>query len=161
MNATDQTHYQSNQQSSLQTQHLQRQNLQTQNFQPTLPLDHHQYIRNYVNSRVNNEVYGMPHSYESNRAHEIMDYHIATALQEIYEYNQQKVYDIQYKHASELEENKGCSICTGEPFEDAEGGEEVEVAILNCDHTFHKQCIARWLNQSPTCPLCRLKIRVL
>uniref|UniRef100_A0A914E4T3 RING-type domain-containing protein n=1 Tax=Acrobeloides nanus TaxID=290746 RepID=A0A914E4T3_9BILA len=28
-------------------------------------------------------------------------------------------------------------------------------AVLKCGHTFHMECVSRWVNQSGTCPVCR------
>ena len=30
-----------------------------------------------------------------------------------------------------------------------------EIVTLRCFHKFHKICIKKWFNRSPTCPLCR------
>ena len=40
-----------------------------------------------------------------------------------------------------------CSICLDDI--------EEEVAILKCNHFFHKECISEWLSRSNTCPYCR------
>ena len=45
--------------------------------------------------------------------------------------------------------NQQCSICL-DPIQ----GEDT-VVTLECDHTFHSQCIVRWLGEHSTCPLCR------
>ena len=44
--------------------------------------------------------------------------------------------------------NSTCSICLGE-FESGE-----ELRRLQCQHCFHSDCVASWLNVKHTCPLC-------
>ncbi|XP_072036097.1 E3 ubiquitin-protein ligase TRAIP-like [Amphiura filiformis] len=44
-----------------------------------------------------------------------------------------------------------CTICT-EGFEG-----EKPIAACNCGHTFHEECIHRWVRTSSTCPQCRSK----
>lgn len=48
--------------------------------------------------------------------------------------------------------NSECVICL-ETFKKNE-----KVAQLECEHTFHKDCIKTWLNLNNTCPTCRLYI---
>lgn len=43
-----------------------------------------------------------------------------------------------------------CVICLGV----IEEGEKVRI-LPKCDHTFHVECIDRWLGLRSTCPLCR------
>ena len=45
-----------------------------------------------------------------------------------------------------------CSICLNE-FKRGE-----TVCKLNCNHHFHKSCIAEWFNKNSTCPICKLNI---
>ncbi|XP_077117399.1 RING finger protein 11-like [Ranitomeya variabilis] len=47
------------------------------------------------------------------------------------------------------EETQSCVICMTE----YEIGEQV--IVLPCDHSFHQDCISRWLHYNPLCPLCR------
>ena len=35
------------------------------------------------------------------------------------------------------------------------GEKEQAVASMNCEHTFHRECIIGWLKVSNTCPICR------
>jgi hypothetical protein len=42
-----------------------------------------------------------------------------------------------------------CSIC----LEDYKNNDDLKG--LKCSHSFHKECIADWLNKNNTCPLCR------
>ncbi|KAK6258939.1 hypothetical protein SCA6_013413 [Theobroma cacao] len=56
------------------------------------------------------------------------------------------------RSSSRLESNE-CAVCLSE----LEEGEEVRK--LKCKHTFHKDCLDRWLQQYwATCPLCRTKV---
>ncbi|XP_044491458.1 E3 ubiquitin-protein ligase RHA2B-like [Mangifera indica] len=46
-----------------------------------------------------------------------------------------------------------CLVCLSD-FEDGD-----KVRKLNCNHTFHKDCLDKWLQQYlATCPLCRTKV---
>ena len=40
-----------------------------------------------------------------------------------------------------------CSICLDKL--------DKNIFILKCNHKFHKECLSRWLNINPSCPLCR------
>ncbi len=51
----------------------------------------------------------------------------------------------------QLEKDSICIIC----FEELE--EEVG-KLENCEHTFHKKCIKKWLKEKPICPICRTNI---
>ena len=46
------------------------------------------------------------------------------------------------------ESNEGCSICL-EPLSTS------PIRELACKHSFHKQCIDRWVHTALTCPMCR------
>ncbi|XVE69450.1 hypothetical protein DITRI_Ditri09bG0153200 [Diplodiscus trichospermus] len=48
-----------------------------------------------------------------------------------------------------------CCICLG-VFED---GEKVKV-LPSCQHSYHPECVDRWLSSEPSCPLCRASLRV-
>ncbi|KAL5732891.1 hypothetical protein ACOSQ2_032583 [Xanthoceras sorbifolium] len=48
-----------------------------------------------------------------------------------------------------------CSICLGE-FED---GDKVKI-LPRCQHSYHCECIDRWLRTRSSCPLCRNSLRV-
>lgn len=43
-------------------------------------------------------------------------------------------------------ESKECAICL------ESGG---KICVLECEHSFHKDCILQWLRESRTCPICR------
>ncbi|XP_027368359.1 RING finger protein 11-like [Abrus precatorius] len=54
---------------------------------------------------------------------------------------------------SELHDNSHCPIC----MEEFKGGDRV--GRLPCNHTYHSECITRWLNYyKETCPVCRLQV---
>ncbi len=47
-----------------------------------------------------------------------------------------------------IEINDNCSICLDEK-------KLRKIFITECNHTFHKKCINKWLDKSDTCPICR------
>jgi len=47
--------------------------------------------------------------------------------------------------------NDECSICLDKL--------DKNIFILKCNHKFHKECLSRWLNVNPSCPLCRSIIK--
>ncbi|KAF7848845.1 hypothetical protein BT93_L1512 [Corymbia citriodora subsp. variegata] len=57
------------------------------------------------------------------------------------------------KSPSEGYEAEPCSICLEEMKV-----LDVEAARMPCKHVFHYDCIARWLNTSHLCPLCRFSM---
>ncbi|GAV86085.1 zf-RING_2 domain-containing protein [Cephalotus follicularis] len=58
----------------------------------------------------------------------------------------------QYKNHLRLD-SSDCAVCLSE-FEKGE-----KTRTLKCKHTFHKDCLDRWLQQYwATCPLCRTKV---
>ena len=46
-----------------------------------------------------------------------------------------------------------CVICQME-YEEGD-----KLVILPCAHTFHEACVARWLEDKPTCPVCMRDVR--
>ncbi|XVE86715.1 hypothetical protein DITRI_Ditri18aG0055900 [Diplodiscus trichospermus] len=55
--------------------------------------------------------------------------------------------------ARPLDQSNECAVCLSE----LEEGEKVRK--LKCKHTFHKDCLDKWLQQYwATCPLCRTKV---
>ncbi|KAK1591864.1 hypothetical protein Q3G72_014837 [Acer saccharum] len=61
--------------------------------------------------------------------------------------------DHHHHHESNNINNIECAVCLSD-FEDSE-----QVRSLKCKHTFHKDCLDRWLQQYlATCPLCRTKV---
>ncbi|XP_028792720.1 RING-H2 finger protein ATL66 [Neltuma alba] len=55
---------------------------------------------------------------------------------------------------SKLEETE-CCICLG-TFKD---GEKLKV-LPGCDHSFHCECVDKWLSNHSSCPLCRSSLKV-
>ena len=53
--------------------------------------------------------------------------------------------------SAEAKETKDCVVCV-EPFTD-----QTNVTQLSCaeNHIFHPECLAGWLKQQFTCPVCR------
>ncbi|KAL2094284.1 hypothetical protein ACEWY4_009003 [Coilia grayii] len=49
-------------------------------------------------------------------------------------------------------DHRDCRICLA----DYEEGEEL--MVLPCRHTFHSSCARHWLQENPTCPLCRMEL---
>ena len=43
--------------------------------------------------------------------------------------------------------NNTCSVCLERPFK--------KVTLINCNHTFCKDCIYKWININESCPNCR------
>ncbi|KAJ7956879.1 RING/U-box superfamily protein [Quillaja saponaria] len=57
---------------------------------------------------------------------------------------------IYYTKKWKPEQHLDCSVCLSE-FKDGE-----KIRNLNCKHSFHKDCLDKWLQQYwATCPLCR------
>ena len=50
------------------------------------------------------------------------------------------------------EQQQQCSVCLAE-FEDGEA-----VRTLPCFHSYHAECIDRWLGTHRTCPICKFEI---
>ncbi|OQR70664.1 TRAF-interacting protein-like [Tropilaelaps mercedesae] len=46
-----------------------------------------------------------------------------------------------------------CVICT-DHFDGAS-----DIASVPCGHTFHDECLSRWLKANPTCPTCRVRVK--
>ncbi|KAF9596537.1 hypothetical protein IFM89_012268 [Coptis chinensis] len=58
-------------------------------------------------------------------------------------------------HRCSLDEEAQCSICLS-AFQDQE-----KVKILpNCNHSYHPECVDKWLKTQSNCPLCRASLRV-
>ncbi|KAM0995933.1 hypothetical protein ACFX13_006059 [Malus domestica] len=49
-----------------------------------------------------------------------------------------------------------CCICLG-VFE----GEEKVKVLPKCQHTYHSECVDKWLTVQSSCPLCRLSLRII
>ncbi|XP_058099836.1 RING-H2 finger protein ATL51-like [Magnolia sinica] len=52
------------------------------------------------------------------------------------------------------DERENCGICLDELGD----SETEEVSVLSCSHPFHVRCLKRWLEESDSCPLCRMHI---
>lgn len=46
----------------------------------------------------------------------------------------------------------GCSICLDNAVVE-------KMDFLMCGHGFHQTCLAKWLREAPSCPLCRSEIK--
>jgi hypothetical protein len=90
-------------------------------------------------------------------------------LQELFNSNYIEETAIDIIQQQQLAEGtQDCSICLqslrGKEGDDASAADASAVAIPNvsqmkqCKHVYHTQCIATWLNNHTTCPLCRLVI---
>ncbi|KAF3656947.1 putative BTB/POZ domain-containing protein-like [Capsicum annuum] len=51
------------------------------------------------------------------------------------------------------EEQEVCAICL------AEYKDEGTIALLQCCHEFHVECINKWLQRKKTCPFCRAPVK--
>eukprot|EP00958_Prasinococcus_capsulatus_P001985 scaffold179_cov368-Prasinococcus_capsulatus_cf.AAC.25 len=49
-----------------------------------------------------------------------------------------------------MEAGDYCAICQGETQ---------TPIMLKCSHIFCEECVSRWLEKEPTCPLCRAVIK--
>ncbi len=47
-----------------------------------------------------------------------------------------------------------CAICTGNI-------EHNELSFTNCNHTFHSDCLLKWLDKSNSCPVCRTVVEYM
>ena len=65
--------------------------------------------------------------------------------------NIEKVIDI----AENVQPADVCNICFENLVENAENPRETPVVVRECAHSFHVECIRRWLAEKSTCPVCR------
>lgn len=52
------------------------------------------------------------------------------------------------RRSNNMDTGQQCSIC----FENICSN---DIATLACAHSFHRACIGRWVERTPSCPLCR------
>lgn len=57
--------------------------------------------------------------------------------------------------------NNECSICLENLDLSALASNLNNIYTLDCNHSFHKNCITKWLETKLTCPLCRAPIKPL
>ena len=50
--------------------------------------------------------------------------------------------------SNNVDTGQQCSICFESIFSH-------DMATLPCAHSFHEECIGRWIHRTPSCPLCR------
>ena len=48
-----------------------------------------------------------------------------------------------------------CSICLNSEEEEEKKEEEKRMVKTKCAHIFHSECLAKWVIQKTTCPMCR------
>ncbi|XP_007061677.2 leukemia NUP98 fusion partner 1 isoform X3 [Chelonia mydas] len=73
------------------------------------------------------------------------------SIQEISESFEKQLHFKIKRSVSLDEDSDPCVIC----HDDLETGSIVE---LHCMHSFHKECIEKWLLKKPTCPTCRIHV---
>ena len=76
-----------------------------------------------------------------------IDRNIIKSLQEKYKI---KINYNEYFNIKKIKkENQFCCICL------QEYKIEENIVEMSCNHLFHYKCIQEWLNNNPTCPICR------
>lgn len=55
--------------------------------------------------------------------------------------------------------NHDCSICLESMMTKKKNTTTTRIGVLKCKHSFHYQCINRWIRTSAICPLCRATIK--
>ncbi|KAI4325712.1 hypothetical protein MLD38_031086 [Melastoma candidum] len=50
-----------------------------------------------------------------------------------------------------------CAVCLDDMF--CDDGENRASAVPGCNHRFHEECFEKWLEYSPTCPVCRFPVK--
>ncbi len=61
-------------------------------------------------------------------------------------------YNTYYNNKEIKEENNFCCICL------QQYKIEEKIVEMYCNHLFHSECIDEWLNNNPTCPICRMDV---
>ncbi len=64
---------------------------------------------------------------------------------------------IRGKSRKQVQSNSTCPICLTK-IERSTENSNTETVELHCGHSFHKKCIAKWLEYKKNCPLCRKAI---
>ncbi|XP_030438853.1 leukemia NUP98 fusion partner 1 isoform X2 [Gopherus evgoodei] len=75
----------------------------------------------------------------------------SNAIQEFSESFEKQLHFKIKRSVSLDEDSDPCVIC----HDDLETGSIIE---LHCMHSFHKECIEKWLLKKPTCPTCRIHV---
>lgn len=54
-------------------------------------------------------------------------------------------------NGNDISVEETCPVCLVK-FEE---NDKEEILLTKCDHSFHKECLSRWLEQKENCPICR------
>lgn len=65
-----------------------------------------------------------------------------------------QIIDPYLRSSNESDKDRECPVC----FDKFDQG--TSVAQLSCTHTFHVECLKRWLNINAICPCCRMEIEI-
>lgn len=79
-----------------------------------------------------------------------IDRQIIKSLQEKYKIKIN--YNAYFNNKENEEENNFCCICL------QQYKIEENVIEMSCNHLYHSECIEEWLNNNPTCPICRTDV---
>ncbi|KAK9063794.1 hypothetical protein SSX86_017666 [Deinandra increscens subsp. villosa] len=82
----------------------------------------------------------------------ITDYIMAYESQKILQQSVKSSTSGENENEEDEEEEEVCVICQG----GCEAGEMI--AVLECRHWFHEDCIVKWLKQKNDCPICRAEV---
>jgi hypothetical protein len=63
-----------------------------------------------------------------------------------------KIYPINIKQNKNVYDTDDCSICLDKL---------VNKLIMPCGHQFHTDCILDWFKKNNTCPICRVKLKII
>ncbi|XP_047330079.1 RING-H2 finger protein ATL56-like [Impatiens glandulifera] len=62
----------------------------------------------------------------------------------------------EYSESDTTTTTKDCAIC----LDGFHSGERIR-KLPNCNHTFHSNCVEKWLTRVSNCPICRLRLNLL